>query len=94
MITSYASRAADRLEAVRTARESLDDLYADPQHDRRKVAALHDHIRVALKMAEVEALLNVGHQLEKIATTLDGTDLGTWDPTLLPGVRMSEGSEA
>lgn len=60
---SHIATAQAGLASVAVYRDALDDLYATPNHDRRRAASLHDQIRMGLKVAEVNALLAIAEQL-------------------------------
>src|SRR5690606_37073317 len=51
------ARATAHLDAVKAARAELDALYATEHADGRKVAALHDVMRLGIQIAKVEAAL-------------------------------------
>lgn len=64
-MTTHGDMARDQVEAVRTQADLLDELYGSRvKPDPREVAAAHQKLGQAIKLAEVHALIHIGDQLE------------------------------
>ena len=68
-------RATAHLEAIDTYAENLREEYAKARPDLDTVRFLNASIGRGLKLAEVHALLNIGEQLDRLATRLEDDDL-------------------
>lgn len=62
---SHRDRALNHLAAAQTSNDLLADLYRSGETvDRRHIAELHEQVRLGVKLAQVQALLAIGEQLE------------------------------
>lgn len=68
-MTSHLDSARDAIAAAIAQADALDELYASPSRvPAHQVAAGHDKLRRAIKLAEVHALLHIADQLQRLAT--------------------------